>query len=83
LAERLPEILAATQNCGEVHILPIAARIDRAANRVLVRVRTNSSAGAKLLPPMIVHRGEQHTQDGKFFTPLAQSVLNDGGALLF
>lgn len=83
LADRLPQILAATQSCGEVAILPIAARQGRAAKRVLVRVRTDSRAAGVLNAPLIMHEGAKHEKDGASFSTAATSILRDGQALKF
>ena len=83
LADRLPQILTATSQCGEVSVLPIAARADRPAKRVLVRARTNSRAAAQLCAPLIMHEGRAHDGDRASFTDKATAILRHGHPLEF
>jgi tRNA1Val (adenine37-N6)-methyltransferase len=81
-APRLPALLAALDaRLGSVAVLPLAARADRAAGRVIVRARKGGRAPFRLLAPLILHQGDAHGADGDSFTPLAQAVLRQGAGL--
>ena len=82
LTERLPTILTAMDDaCGNIRVLPIAARQGRAAKRVLVQGIKTSKAPMKLLAPFVVHDGESHINDGDDYTVNARQILRDGNAL--
>ena len=75
-ADALPEILAAFEaRFGALVILPIQARADEPAIRVLVQGVKGSRAPLTLRPPFVLH-GE-----GNEFTAAAQQILRHGGAL--
>lgn len=78
MAEHLPEILASAGGIG-VTILPVAARIGRRPERVIVSVIKGGRAPFRLLAPMIMHEGPTHAGDGrKNYTSELSSVLRDG-----
>jgi tRNA1(Val) A37 N6-methylase TrmN6 len=82
LANRLPTILAAMDGaCGDIRVLPIAARNGRAAKRVLVQGIKTSKAPMSLLPPLIVHDGTAHERDGDDYSATTRQILRDGQAL--
>jgi tRNA1(Val) A37 N6-methylase TrmN6 len=82
LAQRLPTILAAMDGpCGDIRVLPIAARNGRSAKRVLVQGIKTSKAPMKLLAPLIVHDGEIHGEDGDDYSDITRQILRDGQAL--
>lgn len=83
LTTRLPGILAALDGrAGATEILPLAARADRAAARLLVRARKGARTPLTLHPPLVLHRGVAHEGDGESFTMTAQEVLRGGAGLL-
>jgi tRNA1(Val) A37 N6-methylase TrmN6 len=54
--DNLPEILAAVPNrFGDLRILPVFARADRPAIRILVHARRGSKAPLSLLSPIVLH----------------------------
>jgi tRNA1(Val) A37 N6-methylase TrmN6 len=82
LAQRLPTILAAMDGaCGDIRVLPIAARYGRDAKRVLVQGIKTSKAPMRLLPPLIVHDGANHGQDGDDYSDTTRAILRDGQSL--
>lgn len=80
-ADRLPDILAACEGFGAIAVLPLAARPGRSANRVIVQARKGAQGAFRLLAPLIVHEGAQHTGDREAYAPLTRAVLRDGSAL--
>lgn len=82
LVDRLPGILTAmTGPCGNIRVLPIAARNGRSAKRVLVQGIKTSKAPMELLAPLIVHDGENHEKDGDDYGLITRGILRDGHAL--
>lgn len=82
LAERLPEMLTPLQaGVGNIHVLPIASRRGRAAKRVIILAQKGSAAPLQLLPPFVVHDGENHSDGHSDYSELARSILRDGAAL--
>ncbi len=82
LANRLPTILTAMDGtCGDIRVLPIAARNGRAAKRVLVQGIKTSRAPMTLLSPLIVHDGTAHERDGDDYSATTRQILRDGQAL--
>jgi tRNA1(Val) A37 N6-methylase TrmN6 len=82
LAERLPTILSAMDMaCGDIRVLPIAARNGRAAKRVLVQGTKTSKAPLKLLAPLVVHDGDIHDRDGDDYSTTTRQILREGKAL--
>lgn len=81
MAEVLPEILQALDNCGDIRVLPLAPRRQQDANRVLVRARKLSKTPATILPPFVVHRGRSHVGDGDSYTKRAKKILRDAERL--
>jgi tRNA1(Val) A37 N6-methylase TrmN6 len=81
-ADRLAELVASLgRQFGDLHILPLAPRIGRAASLVLIRATRDSRAGSHLLAPMILHEGALHTGDRNDYTPEARAVMWDGMGL--
>lgn len=81
LAERLGEILAALEGRASAAVLPLAPRDGAEAGRVIVQARKGARAPLRLLPPLVLHRGHSHSEDGAEFTPAAHAVLRGGEAL--
>jgi tRNA1(Val) A37 N6-methylase TrmN6 len=81
-ADRLPDCLTAMQNgFGAVTVLPLAPRKGRAAGRVIIRARKGAAAPFRLLAPLVVHEGPEHTGDGDDFSTVARAVLRDGAGI--
>lgn len=80
--ERLADILASLkERAGDIRVLPIAAREGRASGRVIVRARKASAGPLKLLPPLIMHSGSHHENDGDSFTSLANDILREAAPI--
>jgi tRNA1Val (adenine37-N6)-methyltransferase len=80
-ADRLVEALQASGKLGSVAVLPLAAREGRAAGRVILQARKGGRAAFRLLAPLVLHDGAAHDGDRESYTPMANAVLRDGGAL--
>ena len=83
-AARLSELLAVLHEfAGDIRILPIASRAGRDARRVVVRARKGAKSPDRLLFPFVVHRGDDHREDGESHSLAARRILRDGAALDF
>ena len=70
-ANRLGDALAGfDKRFGGLKILPIAARPDAEAGRILIRGRKGSRAGLTLLAPLVLHEAK-----GNAFAPRAADIL--------
>ncbi len=79
-ADRLPDALVGMpRTMGSVTVVPLAARGGRAPKRIIVQARKGGRAAFVLAPPFILHEGAAHMRDGDDFTPLARTILRDGG----
>jgi|TARA_B110000902_G_scaffold208595_1_gene238032 tRNA1(Val) A37 N6-methylase TrmN6 len=82
--ERLPDLMAAVpSDLGSVQVLPLAPRVGRKAELVILRARKDGRAAFELFSPRILHRGERHERDGDSYMPEIKAVLRDGAALKF
>lgn len=83
-AERLPDLLQAMPaDMGSAEVLPLAPRVGRAAELVILRARKNGRAAFRLHATMVMHQGAQHAADGDSYVPAIRAVLRDGAALAF
>lgn len=83
-AERLPDLLGALPNdLGSVEVLPLAPRVGRDVELVLLRARKNGRGAFKLHPTFVLHEGAHHDHDGDSYVPAVQAVLRAGAALEF
>lgn len=77
-ADRLGDVLAGLgDRAGDVRILPLAARVDRAAGRVIVSARKGSRAGLALLAPLVLHQGPAHVADGDDYSATVRGILRE------
>lgn len=82
-ADGLPEVLSGmTDKMGSVAVLPLQPRVGRPAARILVQARKGGRAPFRLLAPLVIHDGAQHSGDRESYTPEANEVLRNGGDLL-
>ncbi|MBA4490536.1 methyltransferase [Paracoccus sp. S1E-3] len=82
LAQRLDGLLAGLSGrAGAITILPIAARTDRDAGRVILRARKGARAPLRLLPPLVMHDGPAHTGDAENLSEKAQAILRHAVAI--
>ncbi|WP_370400550.1 tRNA1(Val) (adenine(37)-N6)-methyltransferase [Sulfitobacter sp. JB4-11] len=83
-AERLPDLIRALpHDLGSVEVLPLAARMGRAADRIILRAHKNGRGAFRLHAPLILHEGVAHTHDGDSFVPKIRDVLRNGAPLEF
>ncbi len=81
-ADRLPDMLAGCAgHLGSIQVLPLAPRVDRGAELVVLRARKGGRAAFRLHAPLILHLGEQHVEDGESYTPVVSAVLRDAADL--
>ncbi len=81
-ADRLLDMLTACQDrLGSVEVLPLAARVGREAELVILRARKGGRATFRLHAPLILHVGARHEKDGESYTPDVSEALRDGAAL--
>lgn len=74
LPARLGDLLAALgRRAGAVEILPVAPRVGRPAERLLLRARKGSRAPLTLLAPFVLHEADETGGGG--YTRAAQAVL--------
>jgi tRNA1(Val) A37 N6-methylase TrmN6 len=77
--DRLPEMLAGcTGRLGSVEVLPLAARVGRAPDRVILRARKDGKAPFRLHVPVLMHKGVRHKRDGDSYTSEISAVLREG-----
>ena len=81
MTDRLPVILSALQGRASAVVLPLAARAQRPARRVIVQARKGGRSPFTLLPPLIIHQGDHHPGDGEYFTDAVRTVMRNLGAL--
>tara|TARA_R110002020_G_scaffold104547_22_gene244564 strand:- start:1121 stop:1903 length:783 start_codon:yes stop_codon:yes gene_type:complete len=83
--DRLPEMLAVgTAHLGSIEALPLSARLGRAPELVILRMRKDGRAPFRLHAPVILHDGDRHVQDGADdYRPEIAAVLREGAALLW
>ncbi len=75
-AASLDALLSAfTPHLGDIRILPLAARAQEPAGRVMVQGVKASAAPVTLLPPMVLH------DKGGGYTPEAENILRNGAPL--
>ncbi|MDP5217475.1 methyltransferase [Ruegeria sp. 2205SS24-7] len=80
--ERLPEMISAcADRLGSLEVLPLAPRIGRAPDLIILRARKGGKADFRLHAPLILHAGARHERDGESYRPEIQDVLRNGAAL--
>ncbi|MFT7593030.1 MAG: tRNA1(Val) A37 N6-methylase TrmN6 [Paracoccaceae bacterium] len=81
-SDRLPDMLAACDGrLGSVEVLPLAAREGRAPGLVILRARKGGRGAFRLHAPVILHKGQAHTQGGESYASEISLVLRDAAAL--
>ena len=81
-ADRLADLLGAAQTClGSLEVLPLAPRIGRAAELVILRARKGGRAAFRLHAPLVLHQGESHQRDGEDYSDSVRAILRQGHAL--
>jgi len=83
-AERLPDLIRALpHDMGSIEVLPIAPRIGRMAELIILRARKSGRGAFRLCAPLIMHEGATHLVDGDSYVPQIRVVLREGAALTF
>lgn len=81
-ADRLPDLLAACDSrLGDLRVLPLAARLGRPAELVLLRARKGARGRFLLLSPRILHEGAAHDGDRESYTGEISEILRNGRQL--
>lgn len=82
--ERLPELVGAlSAHLGSVEVLPLAPREGRAPRLILARGRKGGRAAFRLCPPLVLHAGASHLEDGEDYTNVVKAALRDGKPVSF
>ena len=76
-----PALPMIDDRAGAIHILPLAARQGRAADRVILSAKKGARAPLTLLPPLVMHDGPVHAADGDDYSAAARAILREGAAL--
>lgn len=80
--ERLPECLTALQErAGDIVVLPLLPRRDRAAKLFLMTARKDAKGPFTLQAPLVLHEGDRHDEDRDSYSARAQDILRRGQAL--
>lgn len=83
-ADRLPAALAAFDaHLGSLEVLPLAPRVDRKAELVIIRARKGGRARFCLHAPVVLHEGTRHPGDREHYTPRIAASLRCGRMLEF
>ncbi|SFS64397.1 tRNA1(Val) A37 N6-methylase TrmN6 [Sulfitobacter marinus] len=83
-AERLPDLIRALpHDMGSIEVLPIAPRIGRMTELIILRARKSGRGAFRLCAPLIMHEGAEHIADGDSYVPAIRAVLRAGAALPF
>ena len=82
-AERLPALLSAVHRLGSLEVLPLAARIGRSPDRIILRARKEGRAPFQLHAPKVLHQGLRHAGDGEDYAPDIAAALRHGKPLVW
>lgn len=84
LSQRLADILAGLDGrMGSIEIKPLASRIGRSSDRLILRARKGGRAALKLHAPLILHQGAAHRRDGDSYSAELQGILRQSAELRF
>jgi tRNA1(Val) A37 N6-methylase TrmN6 len=83
-ADRLPELLAGCAGrLGSVEVLPLAPRIGREPELILLRARKAGKAPFRLHAAKVLHTGDRHERDEDHYTPEIAAILRQGASLIW
>lgn len=83
-AARLEDVIrAADQRLGSLEIKPIAPRVGRIGELVILRLRKGGRAATRIYPPLVMHDGPRHERDGADYSQAAENILRHGQILEF
>ena len=78
----LPEAIKALGNrAGDVRVLPLQPRRGRNAKLFILQAKKGSNAPFTLLPPLTLHKGDAHIEDGDSYTDAVSGILRNGAPL--
>lgn len=81
-SDRLVDALAPlSERLGSLEVVPLAPRVSRPAELVIVRARKEGRAKFQLHAPVVLHTGDQHPGDKDHYTDAISAVLRRGEAL--
>ncbi len=81
-ADRLMDVMQAIDaRLGGVEVLPVAPRVGRVAELVIVRARKSGRGAFKLHAPLVLHSGACHLADRPDYCPEVEAILRHGAAL--
>ncbi len=80
--EFIPDVINALDSrAGDIRILPLQPRRNRASKLFILQAKKGSRGVFKLLPPFVLHKGDAHKEDGDSYTDAASAILRDGAPL--
>ena len=80
--EALPRLLAALEGpFGDISVIPITSRRDRASERVILRARKGRRGPMSLQAPLVMHHGKCHGAADDAYSDVAKSILLEAEAL--
>lgn len=84
-AERLGHILslAPAAGLGSPRVLPLAPRVGRDAQLVIVHMTKGGKAPLRLHAPLILHAGDRHISDAPDYSPEAEAALRQAAPIRF
>jgi tRNA1(Val) A37 N6-methylase TrmN6 len=71
-------LAACDDRLGNLRILPLAPRVGRDAELVILRARKGARGRFRLLAPMILHAGDRHAEDAESYSEAVRGVLRNG-----
>ena len=81
-SDRLQDLLTVLDDrLGSVMVKPIAPRIGKSAELLILQAKKGGRAAFRLLAPAILHEGERHVKDGESYTSEFRAILRNGAPL--
>jgi len=81
-ADRLPDLLGAIdRRLGSVVVRPLAPRLGRRSELVIMAARKGGRGAFQLLAPLVLHQGERHLRDHESYTPTVRDILRNAAPL--
>lgn len=81
-ADRLHDLLySMDRRLGSVIVKPLAPRVGRAAELVIIQAKKGGRARFRLLAPEVMHQGDRHERDGDSYSPRIAAILRSGAPL--
>ena len=74
-------IVALGHRVGDIRVLPLQPRRGRNAKLFILQAKKGSNAPFTLLPPLILHKGDVHIEDGDSYTDVVSDILRNGAPL--